>query len=472
MLDLTDERLLELMSKTGQMAAEELQATQQGPVFAQPPESLGIRQALGDADVPLPREPEDLPAVLESAGTALAFGRRSSPRFFGYVFSPPNPVAVAADTLASAADQNVTSWRSAPSATEIEWTTLRWLSEFIGFGSDVAGLFLSGGSLAHLTVALIALHAHGAGDADRRRLSLFVSEQAHFSFDKAAVALGVDLRRVPTDERLRMDPDALTAAIAADRAEGNRPFCIVATAGTTPTGAIDPIARLAEIAAEEMAWFHVDGAYGAPAAATERARGAFAGLDRADSVSIDAHKWLYVPVDCSALILRDPDATRGVFGHADEYVKVLQGAPDESFAFWDHGLELSRRSRAFKVWMTFKAYGADALARSIDEDIELAELMADLVREAGDLELLAEPSLSVCCFRHRPRHLSGSDLNAHNQSLLTTLQRDGRAYLSNVTVDGVFGLRACITNFRTTADDVQATVRLVQELGNTFSGRS
>jgi glutamate/tyrosine decarboxylase-like PLP-dependent enzyme len=216
----------------------------------------------------------------------------------------------------------------------------------------------------------------------------------------------------------------------------------------------------------------VDGAYGAPAAATNRARALFAGLERADSISIDAHKWLYVPVDCSALLLRDPSATRGVFGHADDYVKVLHDDSGEAFAFWDHGFELSRRSRALKLWMTFKAYGAEALARSIEEDIELADLMGQLVRDAEDLELVCEPSLSVCCFRHRPANVADEDLNTHNEALLSALQRDGRAYLSNVTLAGRFALRACITNFRTTNEDIRETVRLVQELGNTVSGRS
>ena len=471
LLDLSDARLNQLMGDVGELAVREIRATQHGQVFAQRPESSAIRQALA-GNAPLPRAPEEFGSVLESAATALALGRRSSPRFFGYVFSPANPVAIAADTLASATDQNVTSWRSAPSGTEIEWVTLRWLAEFTGFGSDVAGLFVSGGSLAHLTVAFIALRARGPDEGDRRRLSMFVSDQAHFSIDKAAAALGVNLRRVATDEGFRMEPKALREALAADREQGNRPFCVVATAGTTPTGAVDPLTAVADIAAAEDAWFHVDGAYGAPAAATRRAASLFAGIELADSLSIDAHKWLYVPVDCSALLLRDPNATRGAFGPADDYVKVLQDQPEETFAFWDHGFELSRRSRALKLWMTFKAYGADALARSIEEDIELADLMGQLVRDADDLELVCEPSLSVCCFRHRPAGVADEDLNAHNEALLTALQRDGRAYLSNVTVAGRFALRACITNFRTTSEDVRETIRLVQRLGDAVSGGS
>jgi glutamate/tyrosine decarboxylase-like PLP-dependent enzyme len=212
---------------------------------------------------------------------------------------------------------------------------------------------------------------------------------------------------------------------------------------------------LAAIARRERAWFHVDGAYGAPAAATDPAL--FAGIEQADSLCVDAHKWLYAPVDCSALLVRDPAASYGAFGPAGDYVRVVADEPEEAFAFWDHGLELSRRSRALKLWLTFRTYGADRLAQAISEDIELARTMADLVRAADDLELLCEPGLSVCCFRHR---------TADHEALLAALQRDGRVYLSNVTVGGRAGLRACITNFRTTRADVELAIRLVRDMGS------
>jgi glutamate/tyrosine decarboxylase-like PLP-dependent enzyme len=297
---------------------------------------------------------------------------------------------------------------------------------------------------------------------------VYSSTEAHFSVERAAAALGVQSRRVATDEALCLDMADLEAAITRDRAQGLTPICIVASAGTTATGAVDPLVGLGGLARRERLWFHVDGAYGAPAASAANAPAELTGLGEADSLSVDAHKWLYVPVDCGALLLRHPGRDSGAFGSVGEYVRVLGDLEEESFAFWDHGLELSRRSRALKLWLTFRYYGADRLAQAIGEDIELAHGMADLVRDASDLELLCEPSLSVCCFRHRPASLDGGALERHNERLLAELQRDGRVYLSNVVVGGRFGLRACITNFRTTAADVKRTVELVQVLGATL----
>jgi glutamate/tyrosine decarboxylase-like PLP-dependent enzyme len=295
---------------------------------------------------------------------------------------------------------------------------------------------------------------------------VYGSAETHFSVTKAAAAIGVSARPVPTDDAFRIDVSALEAAIERDRADGLTPFCVVGNAGTTATGAVDDLGRIADVADRERLWFHVDGAYGAPAAASDVAAAEFAGLDRADSLSVDAHKWLYVPVDCSVLLLRDAADSYGAFGPASDYVRVLADADDEAFAFWDHGLELSRRSRALKLWLTFRYYGADRLAQAIGEDIRLAQLMGDIVRTTEDLELLCEPSLSVCCFRQRPRDMSDDALDGHNEALLARLQRDGRAYFSNVSVAGRFGLRACITNFRTTEEDVRQSLAIVQELGS------
>jgi glutamate/tyrosine decarboxylase-like PLP-dependent enzyme len=222
---------------------------------------------------------------------------------------------------------------------------------------------------------------------------------------------------------------------------------------------------VATVAADASVWLHVDGAYGAPAAAVPECRELFAGLDRADSLCIDAHKWLYAPVDCSALLFHDAAATARAFGAgADDYVRVLATQPAEAFAFWDHGLELSRRFRALKLWAALRFHGARQLAAAIGEDVRLAAHLADVVAAAEDFELLAGPRLSVCCFRHAPPDLDEPALDAHNERILHALQRDGRVYLSNATIDGRFALRACITNFRTTRADVERVLAVVREL--------
>jgi aromatic-L-amino-acid/L-tryptophan decarboxylase len=463
MLDLERETLDDLLARAAALAAGEIGAARSGPVFATPPSATALHELL---DGPLPEEGEPLDDLLEACGAVLAAGRRTAPTFFGYVQSPPTPVGVVADLLASAADQNVTAWRSAPAAGHIERLTLRWLGQLVGFDDEAAGLMVSGGSAANLTALLAAVRTHAAPDADRRALVVYVSQEGHFSIVKAAAALGLPVRRLPVDRAWRLDVSALRDAIPADTREGLQPLCVVASAGTTATGAVDPLDQAAEVAAGHGLWFHVDGAYGAPAAVVPTQSERFHGIDRADSLAIDAHKWLYAPVDCSALLVHDVETTARAFGGAaDDYVRVLGAEADEAFAFWDHGLELSRRFRALKLWMTLRHYGARRLAEAIENDIAMAAHLGSLVEDSDDLELLSPPSLSICTFRHVPPGMAESDLDAHNERLLGVLQRDGRAYLSNAAVGGHLALRACVTNYRTTRAHIDRTVDLVREHG-------
>ena len=465
-LDPTGEELRALLAGVTALAEQEVSAARSGPVFERPPSAPEVDRAVG-ADRPLPPDGESVEELLAACAAVLAAGRRTTPAFFGYVQSPPAPVAMAADLLASAADQNLTSWRSGPAATAVEQQTLRWLGEFVGFDAAATGILVSGGSAANLTALLVALRTATGPDDDRRAMRVYASAETHFSVAKAAGALGVQVEPLAVDRDRRLDPTALRTAIASDRAAKRLPICVVANAGTTSTGVVDPLDAVATVAADAGVWLHVDGAYGAPAAADPASRPLFAGLHRADSMCIDAHKWLYAPVDCSALLLHDAEATARAFGAgADDYVRILATQPAESFAFWDHGLELSRRFRALKLWATLRFHGGRQLAAAIGEDIRLAAHLAQLVADAEDFELLAGPGLSICCFRHVPTDLDEPALDAHNERILQALQRDGRVYLSNATVDGRFALRACITNFRTTRADVERVLTVVRELAD------
>jgi glutamate/tyrosine decarboxylase-like PLP-dependent enzyme len=464
-LDLIEKDLGALLAGVTALVQAEIAAARSGPVFERPPSAVEVDRLVG-ADRALPADGESVEELLVACADVLAGGRRTTPTFFGYVQSPPAPVAVVADLLVSAADQNLTSWRSGPTAAAVEQQTLRWLGEFVGFDDAASGIVVSGGSAANLTALLVALRAVTGPDDDRRTMRVYASAETHFSVAKAATALGVALVPVAVDGERRLDPAALRTAIDADRAAGLLPICVVANAGTTSTGAVDPLEAVATVASDAGVWLHVDGAYGAPAAADPASRHLFAGLHRADSLCIDAHKWLYAPVDCSALLVHDATVTARAFGAgADDYVRVLATQPAETFAFWDHGLELSRRFRALKLWATLRLHGARRLAAAIGEDIRLAAHLAELVDAAEDFELLAGPGLSICCFRHAPAHVDEPALDAHNERILQALQRDGRVYLSNATVDGRFALRACITNFRTTRADVERVLTVVRELG-------
>ena len=368
-LDLTEEELGALLAGVTALAEQEVAAGRFGRVFERTPSAAEVDRVIG-ADRALPADGESVEDLLAACAAVLAAGRRTTPAFFGYVQSPPAPVAVAADLLASAADQNLTSWRSGPAAAAVEHQTLRWLGEFVGFDAAATGILVSGGSAANLTALLVALRLMTDPDEDRRAMRVYASAETHFSVAKAARALGVGIQPVAVDGERRLDVDALGRAIASDRAAGLLPICVVANAGTTSTGAVDPLDAVATVAADAGVWLHVDGAYGAPAAADPASRQLFAGLGRADSVCIDAHKWLYAPVDCSALLLHDATATARAFGaDADDYVRILATQPAETFAFWDHGLKLSRRFRALKLWATLRFHGGQRLAAAIGEDI-------------------------------------------------------------------------------------------------------
>ena len=464
-LDLPPDEMEQLLARVGVLAAREVEAARNGPIFAVTPSVEALSQSFDHArDLPL--EGESLDELLYVCDRILTAGQRTAPAFFGYVHSPPSPIGIAADLLASATDQNVTAWRSAPAATDVERIAIQWLGQLVGFADDSAGILVGGGSAANLTALFLALRARAPVDGDRRSLSVYAAEGVHFSVAKAADVIGVKLRQVGVDAASRLDTDALRRTIETDRRAGLVPFCVVGTAGTVATGAVDPLDAIAPVAADESLWFHIDGAYGAPAAADPASRPLFSGIEQADSLAVDAHKWLYTPIDCGALLFRDAGAGANAFGSgAGDYVRVLAEEEAESYAFWEHGLELSRRFRALKLWMTLRYYGARRIAAAIAEDIAMAEHLARLVEASEDLELLAGPGLSICCFRHVPPGVPENGLDRHNERVLDAVQRDGRVYLSNASLDGTFALRACITNFRTTRSDVERMLAVVRELG-------
>ncbi len=408
--------------------------------------------------------------ALDDFDAVMASVRVTGPRFFGYVLGSGEPIGAAADLLASVLNQNVTAWRSSPSAVTIERVVVSWLAEAIGC-TGFTGSLAGGGSSANLMGLAMAREARlPANECGARPGTMYASEQVHMSIPKAIALLGIgreNLRLIPCDDNFRIRVDLLRASLERDVRTGLTPIAIVGSAGTVSTGSIDPLPELAEIARQSGAWFHVDGAYGALAAIAEPAK--FAGLNQADSLSLDPHKWLYQPLDCGCLLYRDAEAARRAFSHTGDYAKSLVNDPVEGFAFFEETIELSRRFRALKLWLSLRYHGLANFREAIRSDLAHAQLLAGLITKQPELELLAPVPLSAVCFRYRARGDADFNSDSLNQEILQRVVRRGKVFLSNATIHGRFALRACIVNHRTTPDDIEQVVSEVLAVGRQLS---
>jgi len=399
--------------------------------------------------------------ALNALSEIIRLSRVQNGRFFGYVLGSGEPVGAVADLLASVLNQNVTAWRSGPAAVTIEQTVVGWLAQAIGC-PGFRGHLTGGGSSANLMGLAMAREAKAP--ANENGISpggmVYASSEVHMSIPKSIALLGIgrdNLRLIPTDGTFHMIPEELEIRIRQDKAAGRIPIAIVASAGTVSTGAIDPFPQIASIARRHGAWFHIDGAYGALAAMSYR--GKFDGLELADSISLDPHKWLYQPLDCGCLLYRSPEAARQTFSHSGDYARSLTADPIEGFAFFEESLELSRRFRALKLWLSLRYHGMAAFRQSIAKDLAQAQRLANAIERQDELELLAPVELSAVCFRHRGSiGMSEEKLNSFNLELLKRIVARGRVYLSNASLRGKFCLRACIVNHRTKDADIDSII--------------
>ena len=408
-------------------------------------------ELLATLDLPLPESGIDVVEALDEAAEALDQSlAQSRPRYLAYIGSSGLEIGALADLLAHSYDPNLA--LHAGAATLIEAQALRWTAEFVGFPA-AGGSFTSGGTVSNVT-ALAAARERAVPGSRKRGTPpgavVYCSSDAHYSNVRAVELLGIgsdNVRDVPIDEHRRMRPDALAEMIRADLAAGRTPIAVVATAGTTLTGAIDPLDAIADICAEHGIWMHVDGAYGLPAASVMPER--FAGLDRADSVTVDAHKWMFVPKACGIVMVRDESALAAAFGHETSYIPGTRNAVDVT-------LEYSRPLRALKLWLAFRVHGAEKFRETIQRNIDYAHLLHTLAAQRG-WEVGPVPDLSIVLMR-KP----GID----NAELVKRLQADGRVYISHATVDGETWLRPCFTNVRTTASDVQVLMDVADEVSS------
>jgi glutamate/tyrosine decarboxylase-like PLP-dependent enzyme len=435
---------------------------------------VSAREIRDRLDATLPVDGTGFDHLLEVfSQTIVPLSRQNAhPRMFGYVQSPGTPLAAFADLLASFLNANLTAWRSAPAPVELERLTIDWIRQILGFDSRAAGLFLSGGSIANLSALATARNVKGAAPGRGR---IYASSETHHSVMKAAALLGIGRENVcliAVDEKFKVRTEDLAKKITADQEAGYQPFCIVANAGTVNTGAVDRLLEIRRIADRHGLWLHVDGSYGAFAMLAPSARDLFAGMEQADSVALDPHKWLYLPIDVGCVVYREPELARPTFSLDAEYTRVIGEQAEESFAFWDYGPELSRRFRALKVWMLLKGVGLEKLGQAIESNLACAKHFESLVRASDDFEMLAPVELSIFCFRYLParlRNTSPAAINSFNENLLLALQRDGSSYLSNTMINGIFALRGCVLNHRTTMADMEILLEDLRRLARSQS---
>src|SRR2546423_1983125 len=434
----------------------------------------------------LPENGTDIAPVLENF-RKLFFEHSThngSPRFWGYITSSGAPIGALADLLAAAVNPNCGAWGLSPIATEIENECIRWLSQFMGLPGEWDGIVVSGGNMANIVGFIVARKAKATWDLrtkgltapDAARLVCYTSAETHTWISKAADICGLGtaaVRWIPTDNGHQMRPEALRKEIATDLAAGRLPFLVCGTAGTVGTGAIDPLPEIAKICKEFDLWFHVDGAYGAPAVALDNASAELKGLRLADSIAIDPHKWLYAPLEAGCTLVRRREDLHDAFAFKPSYYQFEDNEGQEVKNYFEYGPQNSRGFRALKIWLGFQQCGASGYRQMIADDIELTRRMYDFLGKEALLER-GTLSLSIATFRFVPADLRQRSketgavteyLNELNARIATALRLSGRAFVSNAHIGDRYMLRACIVNFRTTLADVELLPQLIVELG-------
>ncbi len=429
---------------------------------------------------PLPEQPSTFEDVFQHYANRVAPNAvpLDHPRFFAFIPSAPNFVSILADALVAGTNVFAGTWLESSGPSQVELLVVDWFKQMLGLPAESAGLLVSGGSVANLTALAVARHA-SLNDQTERAV-VYLSDQTHASVDRALRVLGVpasQLRRIPTDSAFRISIQALADQVRRDRDAGLRPWAVIANAGTTNTGAVDPLAEVARIARENVLWFHVDAAYGGFAALTERGRRLLAGIEEADSVVLDPHKWFYCPFEAGCVLVRNGRGMRETFRILPEYMHDV-AREEREVNFCDYGLQLTRSFRALKVWMALKTYGAKRYRQVIDQCLDLTEYAAALFGRSPRFEIVTPPSLGVFTFRYVPVKLAGEvpdregRLNRVNEDLQSKIIASRKLMLSSTRLGSRYVLRFCVLNHRTRKSDVEEAFRLVEELAGEASQAS
>lgn len=418
-------------------------------------------------DEPLPEQGSSIDEILTRFRNDVAPNSMGvpSPRYFGQFNPTPLPIGVWADVFTSMLNQNAGAWRNGPTSAMIEARVIRWLCDLVSYGAQSFGTLASGGSEANLIAlkcardnALPMAKDHGVSGADR---VVYASEQCHYSIDKSVDILGLgrkSLRKIPTDDRFHIRVDALREQIVRDRDEGHVPACIVGVAGTTSTGVIDPLEELAGIARENNCWYHVDAAYGGPLAFSAKHKAKLQGIELADSITFDPHKWMFVPFSCGAVLVREGGPVlRDSFDMSPEYLSEDRGGADVEFDFFRYGQMGTRRFNSLKLWMAMKFMGREGYARTVERHIDLTHYLASRIDALPDFERVGEVETAVCCFRHKSKS---------QQQLQQKIERDGEVWLTTTVLHGKRALRVNINSFLTEQHHVDHLITQIEKAGS------
>ncbi|MCY4564352.1 MAG: aminotransferase class V-fold PLP-dependent enzyme [Gammaproteobacteria bacterium] len=462
-LGMTPEMMLDLARKAAELVVERIENLPRGDAW-----DGDFRETLEHklmVDPPEHGRP-GVEVLEEAARDILPYAMRlDHPKCFAFVPSAPTWPGVLADFMAAGFNINECTWLVASGASQVELVVLEWFRQWLGYPDGAGGLLTSGGSAASVDAFVAAREAAGSPD----RATVYMSDQSHSAFVRAAMIVGVRrdcIRMIPCDERFRLDMAALTAAVAEDRAAGCNPIAICANAGATATGAVDPLVAMADYCAAEGIWLHVDAAYGGFAVITGEGRELLRGIERADSVGLDAHKWLFQPYEAGCLLVKDVRTLEEPFGVRPDFLQdTVWGANHPNFT--DRGLQLSRSFRALKIWMSIQTFGMAAFRQAVAQGMEFAARAEDYVRASPVLEILNPASLGVIVFRFNPADagLGEESLEAINQRVLTGIFWEDNAFISSARPKGTFALRLCIINHNTTWDDVRETLEAIERFG-------
>lgn len=432
--------------------------------------------------IPFPEEGEPAEAIVARA-MELLFNHslfNGHPKFLGYITSSPAPLGALADLLAAAVNPNVGAQILSPIATEIEKQTIQWMAEFIGLPKGYGGILVSGGNMANFTALAAGLNARLAVSTKedglmslRLKPAVYCSKSTHTWIEKAAVLFGLgikSIRWIETDNSNKMNTAVLEKTIEDDVVNGYQPVMVVGTAGDVSTGAVDDLKTIGTICRAHGLWFHIDGAYGIPAAAIPELKVTFAGVGDADSIAMDPHKWLYSPLEAGCTLIKDANMLSNTYSSHPAYYNFSQNEEGTSLNFYEYGFQNSRGFRALKVWMTFQQVGREGYIRMISEDIALSKLLFEIADAHAEIEAISQ-RLSITTLRYVPLDRAGDSpenekyLNTLNETLLNNLQKGGEVFLSNAIVNGKYCLRACIVNFRTSEKDIEEIVSIIVREG-------